>query len=71
MIKYKLDIVQALADAGYNTNRIRQEKIFGESTLQKFRKQEPFNFANMNKLCFLLNLQPGDLIEYVPDPETD
>ena len=27
-IKYKIDIIAALKEAGYNTSRIRKEKIF-------------------------------------------
>ena len=66
-IQYKIDIIPALKAAGYNTTRIREEKIFGEATLQKFRNQEPVNFANLNKLCKLLKCQPGDLLEYIED----
>ena len=66
-IQYKIDIIPALKAAGYNTTRIREEKIFGEATLQKFRNQEPVNFSNLNKLCRLLKCQPGDLLEYIED----
>ena len=68
-IKYKNDILKSLKDCGYNTNTIRKNKMFSESTLQKFRDQEPINFDNLNKLCKYLNCQPGDLLEYVPDDE--
>ena len=37
-MKYKIDVIAALKEAGYNTNRIRKEKIMGESMLQKIRK---------------------------------
>lgn len=67
MIKYKIDILQALKDRGYSSYKLRQDKIFGEATMSKFRKNEYFNFDNLNKLCSLLNCQPGDIIEYVPD----
>ena len=69
-IKYKIEILPALKEAGYNTTRIRKEKVFGEQTAQKFREHKPLNFNDLNKLCKLLNCQPGDLIEYVPDEET-
>ena len=32
---YKLDVLSALKEAGYNTNRIRKEKLIGEAMLQK------------------------------------
>lgn len=67
MIKYKIDIMQSLKDSGYTAYKLRQEKIFGEATMTKFRNQEYINFDNLDKLCRLLNCQPSDIIEYVPD----
>jgi len=33
MIAYKIDILAALKEKGYNTNRLRKEKLLAESTL--------------------------------------
>lgn len=70
MIQYKIDIMAALKNAGYSSYRLRSEKIFGEATMTKFRKKEYINFENLNTLCKLLNCQPSDIIEYVPDELT-
>lgn len=67
MIKYKIDIMQSLKEKGYSSYKLRQKKIFGEATMSKFRNKQPFNFDNLNILCKLLNCQPGDILEYVPD----
>ena len=64
-MKYKVDVIAALKEAGYNTNRIRKEKIMGESMLQKIRSGQMVSWATMETLCDLLNCQPADLIEYV------
>ena len=69
-IVYKLELLPALKKAGYNTNKIRTDKLFGERTVQKFRKHGPLNFNDLNRLCTLLECQPGDLIEFVPDVES-
>ena len=66
-MKYKIDIIAALKDAGYNTNRIRKEKIMGEAMLQKIRSGQMVSWATMETLCELLNCQPADLIEYVKE----
>ena len=66
-IKYKIDVLAALKAAGYNTNRIRKEKLLSESTLQRLRKGERINGENLGKLCELLRCQPGDILEYVPE----
>lgn len=63
-LKYKFDVLQALKDAGFNTNRIRKEKLFSESTLQKFRSGEMVHTSNIDTICRLLNCQPGDILEY-------
>lgn len=64
-IQYKIDIMQALKDAGYNTNRIRQEKLIGQATLQQIRHGKLVSWATMETICELLQCQPGDLIEYI------
>ena len=66
-IQYKINVLQALKDAGYNTNRIRQEKIMGQATLQQLRKGELVSWKNIDTICTLLNCQIGDLLEHVEE----
>lgn len=67
-IRYKIDIVNTLKEVGYSSYRIRKEKIFGEATMQMFRKGEfVASENNLDMLCKLLNKQPGDLIEYISE----
>ena len=66
-MKYKCDVLSSLKAAGYTTYRIRKEKILSESTVQKLRNGESVSWENIESLCILLNCQPGDLLEYVPD----
>ena len=67
MLKYKIDVLAALKEKGYNTNKIRTEKIMGEAMLQKIRKGEMVSWSVFEKLCDLLDCQPADLIEYVKE----
>ena len=68
MLKYKIDILEALKNKGYSTYKLRKDKIIGEATLQKYRNSECIiSSDNLNLLCKLLECQPGDLIEYVPN----
>lgn len=41
--------------------------MFGEKTMQDFRTQAEIPYKTIDKLCRLLNCQPGDIIEYVCD----
>lgn len=66
-MKYKVDVIATMKEAGYNTNRIRKEKIMGESMLQKIRSGQMVSWATLETICDLLNCQPGDLIEYVKE----
>ena len=66
-VQYKINIVTALKNAGYSTYKLRKEKLLAESTLQKFRNNEMVSWENVSTVCKLLNCQPGDLMEYVPD----
>ena len=63
-MKFKIDVLAALKEKGYNTNRIRTEKLLSQSTLQKFRNNEGVSWENIETLCKLLECQPGDLLEY-------
>ena len=66
-IVFKVDVLAALKEAGYNTSKIRNDKIMGEAMLQKLRNNELPSWSVFNTLCALLECQPADLIEYVQD----
>lgn len=70
MITYN-DILQRLKNAGYNTTRIRKENILPQSTLQRLREGKPITTETIDILCQLLNCQPGDILEYIPDQESE
>ena len=63
-LRYKIDILNALKEKGYNTNKIRTEGLLSQSTLQKFRNQQGGSWENLETLCRLLDCQPADLIEF-------
>lgn len=68
-IRYKpdVDILAMLKNVGYSTYRLRKEKLFGERVIQKFRDGELPSWGEMEVICRLLECQPGDLVEYVPE----
>lgn len=71
MIKYKIDILEKLKTAGFNTNVIRKNKLLGQATMTRIRSGKPLDFVVLSRLCALLNCQPGDLLEYVPDGDQE
>lgn len=66
-IQYKINVISALKDAGYSTYRLRKEKLLGEATIQKFRKNELVSWENITTICRLLDCQPGDIVEYISE----
>lgn len=63
-IRYKIDMLAALKDAGYTQNRIRNEKLIGQATLTQLRHGELVSWKTIETICELLNCQPGDILAY-------
>lgn len=59
--------IALMQSKGITTYRIRQDKIMGQALYQKLRIGGDIDTRTINKLCALLDCQPGDLMEYVPD----
>ena len=66
-LKFRIDILPALKAKGYNTNKLRQEKLLSESTIQKLRSGISVSWGNIETICRLLDCQPGDILEFIPD----
>ncbi len=68
MFVYKFDVLENLKESGYNTTRLRKEKLLGENAIQSLRRGEMVGIIALEKICKLLDMQPGNIIKYV---ETD
>ena len=67
MLYYKIEPLKALKEKGYSTYKLSKEQLLSVGTIQKLREQKPIGWENLNKLCDLLNCQPGDILAYIPD----
>lgn len=70
-VQYKKDILAELKAAGYSTYRLRNEKLLSESSIQQLRMNDLVSWANIARLCKMLECQPGDLLEYVDSEESE
>lgn len=61
--------VVMLENAGITTYKIRKMGVLAQSTLTKLRHDKCVTTDTIEVLCKLLNCQPGDLMEYIPDEE--
>lgn len=66
-IRHDVDVMALLRDRGLSSYAIAQRRIFGSSTLTKFRQHGRPSMGELERLCAILECQPGDLIEYRPD----
>ncbi|MDE7436653.1 MAG: helix-turn-helix transcriptional regulator [Lachnospiraceae bacterium] len=69
MFKYKVDVLKKLKEKGYNTTKLRKEKLLGENAIQSLRQGEMVGIIALEKICKLLDMQPGSIIEYVNDDQ--
>lgn len=63
MIKYDKLFALLEADGKSATNWLRQNGMH-PAVVNKLRKNERINTDTVDRLCALLNCQPGDLMEY-------
>ena len=62
--------MQALKEKGYTSYKLRQSKLLAETTMTKLRNNNTkITLENLNTICTLLQCQPGDILEYVPNDE--
>ena len=67
MLKYKIHELEELKGKGYTSYKLRKDKIMGEAQIQKIRQGEIASKETLNTICKLLQIQPGELLEYIDD----
>lgn len=67
MLTYKIDVIETLKENGYNSTKIRDERPISQNAMQKMRKGEMIGIKTLEKICELLDMQPGDIIKYEKD----
>lgn len=67
MIIYKIDVLESLKEAGYNTTRLRKENLLNESAIQYLREGKPVGAKALDKICKLLDMQPGNILKYIEE----
>ena len=65
MLTYKFDVLDTLKESGYTTTKLRKEKLLGENAIQSLRHGEMVGIIALDKICALLDMQPGNIIKYV------
>ncbi|KAF5034207.1 Cro/C1-type HTH DNA-binding domain protein [anaerobic digester metagenome] len=73
MISYER-LFEKLKSVELSSYRLKKMKdpIIAQATLTRLKREEGGIDSNtLNRLCKYFDCQPGDLMEYVPDPATE
>lgn len=66
-IKYD-KLLALLKENGYTSYKIRKEKLIGQGTLTALKNGTGgLDSKTINRLCKVLECQPGDIMEYVTE----
>jgi len=65
-IKYD-KLFSLLSEKGLSATYWLRSQGLSPTIVNKLRKNERINTDTINRLCFLLDCQPGDIMEYTPD----
>ena len=49
--------------------KIQKEKLLPGQTVQNIKAGKSITLDTLNKICIMLKMQPGDLIEVIPTDE--
>lgn len=70
MLRYTIDVADALERKGFNTYKAKKTKLLSQDTLKKLKNEDTnISLESLNRICMILDLQPKNIIEYVEDVE--
>lgn len=68
IISYK-PLFHVLLDRDIKKEELRKLTGISSSTMAKMSKNEIVSLKVIDSICKALNIQPGDILEYIPDKE--
>lgn len=63
MYNYKIDVVKALSEKGFNSYQIKKRGLLSQGTLKKLENKENVTLETLNAVCCMLRCDIGDIIE--------
>ena len=67
-IKYD-KLIMLMQKKGITSYTMKKDNIIGQATYKKIINGGDIDTRTISKLCSLLECQPGDILEYVPENE--
>ena len=70
MLRYKIDVIDALNRIGFNIYQAKKTGLISQSTYNKLKNNDTnITLKSINTICALLDLQPKDLLLYEESQE--
>ena len=66
-----LDVIMAKRKIGLSDLAGKVDLTLANLSILKNNKAKAIRFSTLEAICKALNCQPGDILEYVADPEED
>lgn len=66
MLKYKINVGDALERAGFTTYKAKTTGLLSQDTLRKIKNEDTaITLKALNSICNILDMQPKDILEFV------
>lgn len=70
MLKYKINVYDALKRKGFTTYKAQKTRLISQDGLKKIKEENTdLTLKTINNICMILDLQPKDILEYVETEE--
>lgn len=70
MIKFKIDVFDALQRANFNTYKAKTSKLLSQDTLTKLKNNDTnISMKSLNNICLILDMDIKDLVIFEPTEE--
>ena len=65
------NVMEIIVDKEMSKSDLRKKAEIAPNTMTKLRRDEPVNLAILGRICDVLNCDYGDLMQYVPEENTN
>lgn len=64
-------MIERMNDRGITSYTVKRDNIIGQATFRKIKEGGDIDTRTIAKMCEVLDCQPGDLLEYVPESKPE
>lgn len=64
-------LLKLLQEKGVSSYTVKKSGIIGQATWKKIHEGGHIDTRTINALCGLLDCQPGDILEFIPDKQAE